>query len=148
MGYNCNMDIIRTAIQLSQSIRPWSCSFCERCNQSRRSKLTPIFMANTPWVRVALATFPPITVRARMESLVGISLSLPPGNPTLDHDKAHTVNYHTTETIYTFEKRIGRTEEIAYDLKSSQMTDYVRTKVTLNIENPTTASKILLLLSG
>ena len=65
----------------------------------------------------------------------------------MDHDKAHAVNYYTTETIYTFEERIGRIEEIAYDLKSSQMTDHVRTKVTLNIENPTTASKILLLLS-
>ena len=30
------------------------------------------------WVRVALATFPPITVRARVEDLVGISLVLPP----------------------------------------------------------------------
>ena len=36
-----------------------------------------------PWVRVALATFPPITVRARMEGLVGISLDLPLGNPTV-----------------------------------------------------------------
>ncbi|WZZ80162.1 hypothetical protein YC2023_100734 [Brassica napus] len=35
------------------------------------------------WVRVALATFPPITVRARMEGLVEISLGLPPGNPTV-----------------------------------------------------------------
>lgn len=29
------------------------------------------------WIRVALATFPSITVRARMENLVGISLGLP-----------------------------------------------------------------------
>jgi len=36
-----------------------------------------------PWVRVALATFPPITVRARMEGLVGISMGLPSGNPTV-----------------------------------------------------------------
>ena len=34
-----------------------------------------------PWVRVALATFPPVIVRARMEGLVGISLGLPPGIP-------------------------------------------------------------------
>uniref|UniRef100_A0A0D3AHU9 Uncharacterized protein n=1 Tax=Brassica oleracea var. oleracea TaxID=109376 RepID=A0A0D3AHU9_BRAOL len=40
-----------------------------------------------PWVRVALATFPPITVRARMEDLVGISLGLPPGNPTVIKSK-------------------------------------------------------------
>lgn len=32
-----------------------------------------------PWVQVALATFPPITVRVRMEGLVGISLGLPFG---------------------------------------------------------------------
>ena len=31
------------------------------------------------WVRVALAIFPPITVRVRMEGLVGISLGLPFG---------------------------------------------------------------------
>ena len=34
------------------------------------------------WVRVVLVTFPPITVRVRMEGLVGISLGLPPGIPT------------------------------------------------------------------
>ena len=33
------------------------------------------------WVRVALATFPPINVRARMEDLVGINLGLLPGIP-------------------------------------------------------------------
>ncbi|WZZ64561.1 hypothetical protein YC2023_075931 [Brassica napus] len=34
-------------------------------------------------VRVVLATFPPITVRVRMEDLMGISMGLPPGIPRI-----------------------------------------------------------------
>ena len=51
------------------------------------------------WVRVALATFPPITVRARMESLVRISLGLPPRIPTNIKKKKKWI--HKSQTSLT-----------------------------------------------
>lgn len=51
-------------------------------------------------------------------------------------------------TMFTLAKKIGNVEEIAYDPKVSQTTDYTRAKVTMNVENPAFEAKNLYLPSG
>ena len=50
--------------------------------------------------------------------------------------------------MFTLAKKIGHVEEIAYDPKASQTTDYVRAKVTLKVDDPAFEAKNLYLPSG
>ncbi|XP_013703951.2 uncharacterized protein LOC106407623 [Brassica napus] len=58
------------------------------------------------------------------------------------------MNYYTSETMYTLAKKIGHVEEIAYDPKVSQATDYIRAKVTLDVEKPAFEAKNLIIPGG
>lgn len=58
------------------------------------------------------------------------------------------VEHYTTGTMFTLAKKIGHVEEIAYNPKVSQTTDYIRAKVTLDVENPAYEAKNLHLPSG
>ncbi|KAL0876930.1 hypothetical protein Bca101_026635 [Brassica carinata] len=58
------------------------------------------------------------------------------------------VEHYTSGTMFTLAKKIGKVEEIAYDPNVSQTTDYIRAKVTLNVENPAFEAKNLHLPSG
>ena len=58
------------------------------------------------------------------------------------------MNYYTSETMYTLAKKIGHVEEIAYDPKVSQATDYNRAKVTLEVDKPAFEAKNLIIPGG
>ncbi|XP_048632950.1 uncharacterized protein LOC125607159 [Brassica napus] len=53
------------------------------------------------------------------------------------------VNLFTTDTMYALAKEIGKVEEIAYDPKVSHTKDYIRAKVTFNVDNPAKATRKL-----
>lgn len=52
------------------------------------------------------------------------------------------------EIMLTLAKKIEKVEELAYDPKMSHSTDYIRAKVTLNVENPAFEAKNLILPFG
>ncbi|KAL0716839.1 hypothetical protein Bca4012_066161 [Brassica carinata] len=56
--------------------------------------------------------------------------------------------HYTSSTMYTLAGKIGHVEELAYDPKVSQTTDYVRALVTLKVDNPAFEAKNLFLPSG
>ncbi|KAL0711801.1 hypothetical protein Bca4012_018779 [Brassica carinata] len=53
------------------------------------------------------------------------------------------VNLFTTDTMFALAKEIGKVEEIAYDPKVSHTKDYIRAKITFNVENPAKAFRKL-----
>lgn len=46
--------------------------------------------------------------------------------------------------MYTLARKIGPVEELAYDPKVSQTTDYIRAKICFNVEKPTVEAKNLI----
>ncbi|KAL0705843.1 hypothetical protein Bca4012_072268 [Brassica carinata] len=58
------------------------------------------------------------------------------------------VNHFTSSTMYMLAKEIGKVEEIAFDPKVSHFKDYVRAKITFNVDNPVKAYRELSILSG
>lgn len=58
------------------------------------------------------------------------------------------VNHFTTGTMFLLAQEIGKVEEIAFDPKVSHFKDYVRAKITFNVDNPAKASRELSIPSG
>lgn len=58
------------------------------------------------------------------------------------------MNHYTIETMNMLAKAIGKVEEIAYDPKVSQKTDFVRARVSLKIVDPARSSKNLTIPGG
>lgn len=51
--------------------------------------------------------------------------------------------YFTIDTMYALAKEIGKVEEIAYDPKVSQTKDYIRARITFNVDNPAKVTRKL-----
>lgn len=58
------------------------------------------------------------------------------------------VNHFTVDTMFKLASEVGKVEEIAYDSKVSHTKDYIRAKVTFNLENPAKEFRKLSLKSG
>ncbi|ESQ33354.1 hypothetical protein EUTSA_v10009818mg, partial [Eutrema salsugineum] len=58
------------------------------------------------------------------------------------------INYYTVETMFELAKAIGHVEEIAYDPKVSQKTEYVRARVTFDASKPAREARNLSLPTG
>ncbi|KAL0747394.1 hypothetical protein Bca101_029396 [Brassica carinata] len=57
-------------------------------------------------------------------------------------------NHFTTDTMHRLASEVGKVEVIAYDPKVSHFKDYIRAKVTFNVENPAKASSQLSIRTG
>lgn len=58
------------------------------------------------------------------------------------------LTHYTIDTMFALAKEIGKVEEIAYDPKVSQTKDYIRAKITFNVDNPAKAARLLNVKSG